>query len=87
MPSIYESLSMVTLEAMSLGKPVLVNYKCNVLKYHAKKSKACFLYKNYNEFASKIRLLLNKKIQIRLGKKGVKYVIKIITGKQLLGVI
>ena len=84
MPSIYESLSMVTLEAMSLGKPVLVNYNCNVLRFHAKKSKACFIYKNYNDFACKVGLLLNKRIQISLGKNGKKYVIKNYSWKKIV---
>jgi glycosyltransferase involved in cell wall biosynthesis len=84
MPSIYESLSMVTLEAMSLGKPVLVNYNCNVLRFHAKKSKACFIYKNYNDFACKVGLLLDKRIQISLGKNGKKYVIKNYSWKKIV---
>ena len=35
MPSYYESLSMVALEAWALGKPVLANAKCDVLKGQA----------------------------------------------------
>lgn len=54
-PSRYESLSMVTLEAMSAGKPVLANGHCDVLKTHIEKSKAGFVYFDASDFTFNIK--------------------------------
>lgn len=58
LPSEFESLSMVVLEAMSVGIPVIVNGKCLVLKGHCKKSNGAFYYNNYFEFEGEINYLL-----------------------------
>ena len=50
LPSKYESLSMVVLEAMAVKTPVLVNSECAVLKGHCDKSNGGFYYKTYEEF-------------------------------------
>ncbi len=50
MPSPYESLSMVTLEAWALGRPVLANAKCDVLKGQCLRSNAGLFYDNVEEF-------------------------------------
>lgn len=76
LPSTFESLSMITLEAFTLGKVVLGNYYCNVMRYHYKKSRACLLYKNFKNFQKSIKLLLNIKKQNRLGKRAKKYIQK-----------
>ncbi len=59
MPSKFESLSMVILEAMSVEVPVIVNAKCEVLKGHCTKSNAGLYYDDYHEFEGIINLLLN----------------------------
>lgn len=50
MPSEYESLSMVTLEAWALGKPVLVNGRCDVLRGQCLRSGGGLYYQNAEEF-------------------------------------
>ena len=50
MPSYFESLSMVALEAWALGKPVLANAKCDVLKGQCLRSNAGLYYDNEEEF-------------------------------------
>jgi len=51
MPSRYESLSMVALEAWALGKPVLANGHCDVLRGQVVRSNAGLYYENFGEFA------------------------------------
>lgn len=50
-PSRYESLSMVALEAWALGKPVLVNSRCDVLRGQAVRANAGLHYETFEEFA------------------------------------
>ncbi|MCC7042588.1 MAG: glycosyltransferase [Acidobacteria bacterium] len=51
MPSQYESLSMVALEAWALGKPVLANGRCDVLKGQCIRSSAGLYYETFEEFS------------------------------------
>src|SRR5690606_25530796 len=55
LPSVYESLSLVTLESMMMGKPVIANRKCEVLKDHINHSGAGMLYECYDEFETILR--------------------------------
>lgn len=57
MPSKYESLSMVALEAWALGKPVLANGACDVLKGQVLRSNAGLYYESFEEFAEALYLL------------------------------
>jgi len=59
--SMFESLSIVVLEAFSLGIPVLVNEHCEVLKGHCVKSNAGLYYKGYFEFEGALNYLLTHK--------------------------
>jgi glycosyltransferase involved in cell wall biosynthesis len=74
MPSYYESLSMVTLEAWGLGKPVLVNAKCDVLKGQTIRSNAGLYYDNYAEFAEALHSIVSSQtVKRTLGGKGRQY--------------
>ena len=59
MPSYYESLSMVTLEAWALGKPVLTNARCDVLKGQSIRSNAGLFYDNYSEFSEALHAIVS----------------------------
>jgi len=50
MPSFYESLSMVLLEAWGMSKPTLANGNCRVLMGQSIRSNAGLFYANYEEF-------------------------------------
>jgi glycosyltransferase involved in cell wall biosynthesis len=74
MPSFYESLSMVTLEAWALGRPVLANAKCEVLKGQCLRSNGGLYYENYGEFREALRLLLSdQRLRASLGANGLAY--------------
>ena len=74
MPSIYESLSMVLMEAWMCKKAVLVNGQCEVLKGHCLRSNAGLYYANYEEFKECLDLLLsNGELRERMGENGKKY--------------
>lgn len=74
MPSFFESLSMVALEAWALGKPVLANAKCDVLKGQCLRSNAGLFYESEAEFVETLRAIeFNKWIAGSLGKNGRQY--------------
>jgi glycosyltransferase involved in cell wall biosynthesis len=71
MPSYFESLSMVALEAWALGRPVLANAKCDVLKGQSIRSNAGLYYENRTEFIETLRALeRNRWLSATLGKNG-----------------
>jgi glycosyltransferase involved in cell wall biosynthesis len=57
MPSRYESLSMVALEAWAMGKPVLANGRCDVLRGQVVRSNAGLYYETFEEFAEALYAL------------------------------
>ena len=59
MPSLYESLSLVILESMALGRPVLVNGRCAVLKGQCIRSNAGLYYTNFFEFEAALKYMLS----------------------------
>ena len=71
MPSYFESLSMVALEAWALGKPVLANGKCDVLKGQCIRSNAGLYYETYAEFHETLRAIeQNRWLAGSLGRNG-----------------
>jgi len=74
-PSPYESLSVVTLEAWKLGVPVLANARCKVLVGQCLRANGGLVYNGYAEFAEALRLLLGEpELAGALGRQGREYV-------------
>jgi glycosyltransferase involved in cell wall biosynthesis len=73
-PSLYESLSMVCLEAWALGKPVLVNGRTEVLAGQCRRSRAGLWYESYDQFREALLLLLDEpRLCEELGRSGRAY--------------
>lgn len=71
MPSYFESLSMVALEAWALGRPVLANGRCDVLRGQCLRSNAGLYYDTYEEFVEALYSLeSNGPLNARLGRNG-----------------
>jgi hypothetical protein len=74
-PSRLESLSIVALEALSVGTPILVSAGSKVLVEHCRKSNAGLYYSDYNEFEGILDVLAEDKTLIReMGKQGQGYI-------------
>lgn len=74
-PSPYESLSIVLLEAWNRGRPALVNGGCDVLRGQAQRSDGALYYRTYDEFAHAVeQLLRNPDVSRQLGQNGLAYV-------------
>ena len=71
MPSPYESLSMVALEAWALGRPVLASARCDVLVGQCVRSNAGLYYEDAREFAAALdRILSDPVLAATLGRNG-----------------
>jgi glycosyltransferase involved in cell wall biosynthesis len=77
MPSKYESLSMVLLEAWLCNTAVLVNGKCDVLKGQCIRGNAGLYFESYDEFEGCLDFLLSDdEVRNTLGKNGMKFVLQ-----------
>ena len=73
-PSKFESLSIIILEAWLMGTPVLVNGRCQVLKYQCRQSNGGLYYTSYDEFEAELSLLLRSpQLRQQLGRQGYQF--------------
>ena len=71
MPSYFESLSMVALEAWALGRPVLANGRCEVLRGQCIRSNAGLYYENQAEFVEALRAIAgSRRLNAAFGDNG-----------------
>ena len=75
LPSKLESLSIVTLESMAVGTPVLCNGASDVMRGHCLRSNAGLFYDTFDEFAASLDVLRNTPgLRARMGENGRNYV-------------
>jgi glycosyltransferase involved in cell wall biosynthesis len=76
-PSPYESLSLLALEALSVGTPILVNARSAVLVEHCVRSNGGLYYADRDEFVECLKLLVRDEgLRANLGRNGRDYVRK-----------
>jgi glycosyltransferase involved in cell wall biosynthesis len=74
-PSPYESLSLLALEAFAVGTPVLANARSEVLVDHCLRSNAGLFYADRDEFVEGLKLLLaDQRLRAAMGRNGKEYV-------------
>jgi len=74
-PSPFESLSLLALEAFAVGTPVLANARCEVLVDHCLRSNAGLFYADRDEFVECLTLLaMDARLRALMGQNGRAYV-------------
>ena len=74
-PSPLESLSLLALEAMAMGTPVLCNARADVLVEHCLRSNAGLFYADRDEFVEALSLLMaDERLRSQMGRNGRAYV-------------
>ena len=74
-PSVWESFSIVLMEAWLAGKPVLVHGDCDVTRDHVRRSNGGLYYVTVDEFAGALDWLLAHAMErAQLGQQGREYV-------------
>lgn len=74
-PSPYESLSLLALEAFSVGTPILANARSAVLVDHCQKSNAGLYYADRDEFEECLRALVaDQRLRANMGRNGREYI-------------
>lgn len=74
-PSPYESLSLLALEAFAVGTPILANARSDVLVEHCVRSNAGLYYADGDEFVEALSvLLLDGRLRGAMGRNGREYV-------------
>ena len=74
-PSPYESLSLLALEAFAVGTPILANARSDVLVDHCVRSNAGLYYADGDEFTECLKLLVSDAgLRVAMGRNGRTYV-------------
>ena len=74
-PSPYESLSLLALEALSVGTPILGNARSAVLVEHCVRSNGGLFYADHDEFVESLKLLVSdERLRAAMGSNGIDYV-------------
>jgi glycosyltransferase involved in cell wall biosynthesis len=74
-PSPYESLSLIALEALAVGTPVLCNARSDVLVDHCLRSNGGLFYRDRDEFVECLKLLVaDDRLRAAMGRSGRDYV-------------
>jgi glycosyltransferase involved in cell wall biosynthesis len=74
-PSPYESLSLLALEALSVGTPILVNARSAVLVEHCTRSNGGLWYADRDEFVEALKLLIrDDRLRAGMGRNGRDYI-------------
>jgi glycosyltransferase involved in cell wall biosynthesis len=74
-PSPYESLSLLALEALAVGTPILCNARSEVLVDHCLRSNGGLFYADRDEFVECLKLLVaDERLRAAMGRAGREYV-------------
>jgi glycosyltransferase involved in cell wall biosynthesis len=74
-PSPFESLSLLALEAFAVGTPILANGRSDVLVDHCRLSNAGLYYESRDEFVEAMRLLMTDgRLRALMGRNGRDYI-------------
>jgi glycosyltransferase involved in cell wall biosynthesis len=74
-PSPYESLSLIALEALAVGTPILCNARNDVLVDHCLRSNGGLFYRDRDEFVECMKLLVaDERLRAAMGRSGRDYV-------------
>ena len=74
-PSPYESLSLIALEALAVGTPILCNARSDVLVDHCLRSNGGLFYRDSDEFVEGLKLLVSDgRLRAAMGRSGREYV-------------
>ena len=76
-PSPFESLSLLALEALAVGTPILASARSEVVEHHCRESNAGLYYRDRDEFVEALRLLMaDRHLRRAMGANGRRYVRK-----------
>ena len=74
-PSPYESLSLIALEALAVGTPILCNARSAVLVDHCLRSNGGLFYRDRDEFVECLKMLVaDERLRAAMGRSGRDYV-------------